>query len=64
MSENSNYTNYSWHVKLANQSYIWPDFGKPTKLSQLGFWEIPILNIEATMVLSCYIIATLVLQYN
>ena len=28
-------------------------FGKKTKLSQLVFREVPILSIEATMVLSC-----------
>ena len=29
------------------------DFGKPTKLSQLVFQEIPILNIQATVVPLC-----------
>ena len=39
--------------KIAYIIYLQPDFGKLTKLSQLGFQEIPILSIEATMVLSC-----------
>ena len=32
---------------------MWPDFGKPTKISHLVFQEIPILNIPATVVLWC-----------
>ena len=33
--------------------HMLPDFGKPTKLSQIVFLVITILSIEATMVLSC-----------
>ena len=36
------------------QKHMWLDFGKPTILSLSAFWEILILSIEATMVLSCY----------
>ena len=32
---------------------MWPDFGKPTKLSHLVFREIPILNIQATVFPLC-----------
>ena len=35
------------------ESYMWPDFRKPTKLSHLVFREIPILNIQATVVPLC-----------
>ena len=41
-----------------------PDFGKPTKLSQMVLQEITILSIDTTIVLSCYIVAMLGLQYN
>ena len=34
--------------------HMWPDFGKPTKV----FRVIMILSIEATIVLSCWIVAT------
>ena len=33
--------------------YMRHDFGKLTKLSHMGFREIPILSIETAMVLSC-----------
>ena len=33
--------------------YMWPDFGKPTKLSHLVFWEISILNIQAAVAPLC-----------
>ena len=35
------------------KTYVWPDFGKPTKLSHLVFREIPILDIQATVVPLC-----------
>ena len=38
---------------------VWPDFGKPTELSHLVFWEILIKNIETIMVFLCYTVATL-----
>ena len=40
------------------------DFGKPTKLSHLVFREITILNIEATVVLLCWTVATADTLYN
>ena len=40
------------------------DFGKPTKLSHLVFQEITILNIEATVVLLCWTVATPDILYN
>ena len=40
-----------WMLK---RSHLWPDFGKPAKLSYLVFWEILILNIQATVVPLCY----------
>ena len=33
-----------------NNINIWPEFGKPTELSHLVFWEIPFSNIETTVV--------------
>ena len=41
------------HMHAYTHACMWPDFGKPTKLSQLVFWEIQILNIKATMFLLC-----------
>ena len=32
---------------------MWPDFGKPIKLSHFVFQKIPIRNIETTVVLLC-----------
>ena len=47
-----------------NMLQMWPDFRKPTKLSHLVFREIPILNIQATVVPLCYIVALLNILYN
>ena len=49
---------------LVSFPHMWLDFGKPTKLSQVVFQEIPILNIEATVVLLCWIVATPDELYN
>ena len=46
------------------ETFMWPDFGKPTKLLHLVFREIPILNIQATVVPLCWIVATPVILYN
>ena len=35
-----------------------------TVLSQLAFQEIPILSIEITIVLSCWVVATIDLLHN
>ena len=42
---------------------MWPDLGKPTKSSHLVFQEKP-FYIETTVVLLCYTVAMLDLQYN
>ena len=41
-----------------------PDFGNLTEMSHLIFWEIPILNIETTLVFLCLIVAMLDILYN
>ena len=47
-------SNYNLHhFKNIIEDHLWPDFGKPTKLSQMEFQEKPILSIEAAMVISC-----------
>ena len=52
----------SEHTRKPSRQKI--DFGKPTKLSHLVFRETTILNIEATVVLLCWTVATPDILYN
>ena len=47
------YTEYHLWPQSLTVHHMWPDFGKPTKLSQIVFRVLTILSIEATMILSC-----------
>ena len=43
---------------------MWLELWKPTKLWHFVFWEIPLWNIEATVVFLCFIVAMPHLLYK